>query len=267
MTIITSDHQILKLTSYGTGTAIIFISGYSGTSQSWSAQNDFFSQLGFQCLHLDKRGHGENAAVTSGMRISRLATDLKTLIDQLELKAFHLVSHSLGCAIACDYISLFGEAGIQSLTIVDSSPKPIQTADWSLGLDQLTWDNLLTTSEQLIRTPLTQKKIPTALLRKMNQPPYPFDLVQTQPLLLDFLSKDYRDVLDRLQLPLLYIAGEQSPLFPTGLIAYYQETNPTARTYLAAGSGHLPYAECADDFNQVLLSFLQAHPEQNEASA
>ena len=73
----TSDGVTLEFSSVGEGTPIIFIAGYSGHEYSWSAQTDFLSQSGFRCLHLDKRGHGKNADAISGLRMSRLAKDIK----------------------------------------------------------------------------------------------------------------------------------------------------------------------------------------------
>ena len=83
----TSDGVTLEFSSVGEGTPIIFIAGYSGHEYSWSAQTDFLSQSGFRCLHLDKRGHGKNADAISGLRMSRLAKDIKEMVNLLGLKA------------------------------------------------------------------------------------------------------------------------------------------------------------------------------------
>lgn len=82
----TSDGVTLEFSSVGEGIPIIFIAGYSGHEYSWSAQTDFLSQSGFRCLHLDKRGHGKNADVISGLRISRQAKISKKWLTYLDLK-------------------------------------------------------------------------------------------------------------------------------------------------------------------------------------
>ena len=104
---------------------------------------------------------------------------------------------------------------------------------------------------------LIKKKINTDLLRKMMRGNQVFKFEQTEPLWLDLLTKDYRDVLKQTTIPILFISGELSPLFPTQLTDYYVQTAKHAKSFLAKGSGHLPYAESPDETNQVLLAFLR----------
>ena len=84
-----------------------------------------------------------------------------------------------------------------------------------------------------------------------------FKFEQTEPLLLDLLTKDYRDVLMQATRPILFVSGELSPLFPTQLTTYYVETAQHAQSFLVKGACHLPYAERPDETNHVLLTFLQ----------
>jgi non-heme chloroperoxidase len=253
----TSDGVTLEFAIVGEGIPIIFIAGYSGHEYSWSAQTDFLSEHGFRCLHLDKRGHGKNAAVISGLRISRQAKDIKEMVDLLGLDSYHIISHSMGCGVAFEYLSLFGVDAIKSVTFIDSSPKPINTPDWQLGMHGLTWQTLTEANTTLANLSLIKNKIDTDLLRKMMRGNQVFKFEETEPLLLDLLTKDYRDVLKQTTRPILFISGELSPLFPTQLTAYYVQTAQHAQSFLAKGAGHLPYAESPDETNQVLLDFLR----------
>lgn len=257
MNFYTSDSVNLVFSSYGEGIPIIFLAGYSGTTYSWASQNDFFSRAGFKCLHVDKRGHGENTEILSGLRISRLAKDIRDLVNVLNIKHFHLVSHSLGVGVAFEYISLFGEDEILSLTIIDAPPKSINTPEWQLGMHALTWHSISETVENFSHVALTKKKIDTDLLRQMHQGHYKFNFTKTAPLVQDFLTKDYRDILKNLTVPTLYIAGELSPLFPNTLTQYYQDSNPHVTTFTAKDCGHLPYAESPEEVNPLLLNFVQ----------
>ena len=255
----TSDAVTLAYSIYGEGTPILFLAGYSGTTYSWSAQTEFFSQAGFQCIHLDKRGHGQNTDILSGLRISRLAQDIKELVTLLDIKHFHLVSHSLGAGVAYEYISLFGESELLSLTVIDVPPKAINTDKWQLGMYNLTWHTISETVANFSHVALTAKKIETDLLRQMHQGHYKFNFLKTAPLVSDFLTKDYRDVLTTLTRPTLYIAGELSPLFPKKLTQYYQDSNPHVTTFTAKACGHLPYAESPEETNQVMLDFISKY--------
>ncbi len=48
---------------------------------------------------MDLRGHGESGKPSYGYRISRLAMDVKQLLDALELEDVILLGWSMGCSV------------------------------------------------------------------------------------------------------------------------------------------------------------------------
>lgn len=252
----TGDKQEITVSVIGDGIPIIFISGYSGNQYSWAVQNEYFSSKGYQCIHIDKRGHGTNREILTGLSISRLAVDIKEAIDFLKLNDFHIVSHSMGSLIALEYLRLFGENQVNSLTIMDCSPKPINTGEWHLGLKGLHWDNIQNISQGIPYNKLSHKKIDLEILRKLNYGQYQFDFIKTLPLVFDFMTRDYLDLLSAINSPVLFIGTDSSPLFSKDLTLYFDATVKNGKSYLMKNCGHLPYAESPDETNKLLHEFI-----------
>lgn len=257
MKLITSDQVTLNYSITGQGIPIIFIAGYSGNANHWFAQSEFFLANSYQVIHLDKRGHGDNHSISSGLRMSRLATDIHQLVEKLQLTNYHIVAHSMGCAVAWEYISLFGSQAIYSLTLIDDSPKPSNTSDWQFGLKDLTWQQILETAKRIPETKLIHHKINTKLLKAMNQAASPFDLEKTKPLLLDFLTRDYRDIAFQAKLPQLFISGEYSPLFKKEQANFLAQQAINGHAYIAEDCGHIPQSEHPELVNPAIMKFFK----------
>ncbi|MBS7576463.1 MULTISPECIES: alpha/beta hydrolase [unclassified Enterococcus] len=264
MKFITSDQETLNYSITGQGIPIIFVAGYSGNAKHWSAQNEFFLANSYQVIHLDKRGHGENRTINSGLRMSRLATDIHELVKKLKLGKFHLVAHSMGCAITWEYLSLFGSQAIYSLTLLDDSPKPINTPEWQFGLKDLTWQKILEAAKQIPETKLVHHKIDTRLLKAMNQSAVAFDLNQTKPLLLDFLTRDYRDIAFQTELPQLFVSGEYSPLFKKEQAEFLAQQAINGYALIAQDCGHIPQSEHPELVNPAILTFIRQAEKEME---
>jgi pimeloyl-ACP methyl ester carboxylesterase len=64
--------------------------------------------------------------------------------------------------------------------------------------------------------------------------------------------------LEKLSVPVLFIVGSLDPLFPARDIRKAASFVPGARVIEIPGSGHSPYFEDAERWNQALLDFLHA---------
>ncbi len=74
---------------------------------------------------------------------------------------------------------------------------------------------------------------------------------------LDYLKdKDLRGLLPRLPGPVAIIQGERDIIVPPAQGRFLQEHLPSARLYLLAGAGHLPFLTQAAAFNEVLRELL-----------
>lgn len=72
----------------------------------------------------------------------------------------------------------------------------------------------------------------------------------------DMADADLRPVLPAVTVPALLAYGEQSKIFPGDLAGWLADAMPDAEPVRMANSGHAPFAEETDRFNEVVGGFL-----------
>src|SRR5262249_44329442 len=70
--------------------------GVTVSSRVWAKQLDAFPDAGLRAVAFDSRGHGESQAGETGHSIDNLADDLRTVLEELDLRDVVLVGHSMG---------------------------------------------------------------------------------------------------------------------------------------------------------------------------
>lgn len=119
----------------GSGDPIIFIPGFTFTTEIFSKQVAHFSKTR-RVIVIDPRSHGRSTIVLHGNDYVTHGTDLAKVIDALELKDVTLAGWSFGCLTIWEYLRQSGMENIKSLIFIDLSPKPLSTnhvGDWVEG--------------------------------------------------------------------------------------------------------------------------------------
>lgn len=97
------------------------IHGFTGSAEVFERNIPFLSKT-YRVIAYDLRGHGKSDKPRSGYHVSRLAMDLKNLIDHLGLdKDIRAIGTSLGCAVLwyCFHLEHRSHDRIQPMTNVD----------------------------------------------------------------------------------------------------------------------------------------------------
>ena len=71
----------------------------------------------------------------------------------------------------------------------------------------------------------------------------------------DEFNQDFRDVLPGINIPTLVACGAHSRVYPMGGAVYMAEEIPGAKLEVFEDSGHTPYIEKTEQFNEMLRSF------------
>ncbi|MCJ1476529.1 hypothetical protein MMC13_005195 [Lambiella insularis] len=114
---------------------LIMIHGFTGSSAVFLHNIHPLSQK-HRVIAPDLRGHGESESRATGYHVSRLAMDLKNLIDHLELPHtgdIIAIGASLGAAVLWSYSELFTTAVFSHMVFVDQAPLQNYTADGDWG--------------------------------------------------------------------------------------------------------------------------------------
>jgi pimeloyl-ACP methyl ester carboxylesterase len=130
-----SGHIKLHYEDYGSGDPVVLIHGYPLSGRAWDKQVPVLLDAGHRVITYDRRGFGDSSRPSAGYDYDTFASDLKTLLDELDLKDVTLVGHSMGTGEVTRYLGTYGSDRIERGVLV--SPIPpflVETADNPEGL-------------------------------------------------------------------------------------------------------------------------------------
>src|SRR5882762_7943412 len=116
------DGASLFYNDWGVGKPVLFTHAWGLNADIWEYQLTELVDHGLRCVAYDRRGHGRSTDPGRGYDYDRLADDLATVIDQLDLKDVTLVGYSMGNGEAVRYLSRHGSARIARLVMVTTIP-------------------------------------------------------------------------------------------------------------------------------------------------
>ncbi|BDZ29616.1 alpha/beta hydrolase [Lactiplantibacillus sp. WILCCON 0030] len=257
MRFITSDRVTLVYSDHGQGPAVVLLAGFGLAKEIWRAQIPVLVAAGYRVINLDSRGQGQSQRTQTGQSLKRRARDAHELMTFLGLQRPVLVGHSLGAATWFAFIAEFGDQEVRAIVDVDQPPRLLPAPGWSTGLKPLVWSKL----PRYWQRPLGYAAFKaidddTAALIDATEIVAPFSSLSLLPLLIDHLDHDWRQVVRQLQVPLLIIAGAESPLFKPEFAAITAQMTAAGTSVVIPQAGHLVMAEQATEFNRILLTFL-----------
>ena len=127
-----SDSANLYYEETGEGKPLLFVHGWSLSSQIWLQQKEYFC-IRYRCISFDLRGHGRSMPSSSGYGIDLLATDVALFIDRLCLSEVTLLGWSLGALVALAAYPAVRER-LASLVLVSGTSKYCSSTDYPYGL-------------------------------------------------------------------------------------------------------------------------------------
>ncbi|NUB11461.1 alpha/beta fold hydrolase [Azospirillum brasilense] len=262
----TEDGVALFYRDWGLGKPVVFLSSWSLNSDSWAYQMLALAERGYRCIAYDRRGHGRSSDPGTGFDFDRLADDLATLLDTLDLNGVTLVGHSMSCGEIVRYLSRHGDRRVSRTVLVGTvTPTLSRTDDNPDGIDPAVFETFRSNCllrdfpkwlEDNIRPFMAADSSPgmMAWVKSMA-------LQASLKALLDChratTSTDFRRELQDITVPTLLIHGDldvSSPLAITGMTTAELMANATLTVY--EGAPHGLFLTHMDRFNRDLLTFL-----------
>ena len=252
------------------------IPGWSQTAAEWQENAETFTEHN-RVIALDMRGHGESNKPKQGYRVFRLAKDLSEAMDRLGITSTDLMGHSMGCAVIWAYLDLFGSSRAKRLVLVDQAPCMFPRAEWGdkekarFGCFYKTADdvdefanNVLAADDEEgtaeLLAGLFSPGFPIQSLRKIAEENLKLPRAQAAQLLRDTAFGDWRDVIERIQLPTLVMGGENS-IFTSASQTWIASVIPRAELEVfptSEGGSHFMFIENPSRFNARVSSFLRS---------
>lgn len=264
MPFFTSDGANMYIDVAGQGTPLLFVHGLSLDHRQWTPQREALVET-HRVLRLDVRGHGRSASTASGHSWDRLGADVNRAMVQAgvqRLQPGFLVGHAAGA----DAVLQAGLAQPRAVKgIVVASP-----AVWGMQFSD-TWNDMVAQMRQRVR----QGRVDAAL--EIFRQDEIFSSVCSKPAL-DASVRDMQSgfsgdalrsaenppgepTLARLHLckvPILVVRPQNDREDFKAAAGEIALRAPRAHV-VEIDSGHFSNLEAHDEFNRVLLDFLQEH--------
>ncbi|PKS08562.1 hypothetical protein jhhlp_004948 [Lomentospora prolificans] len=269
----TGDGVHLHYTQVGprSGQQILFIPGWRQTAAEWRKQVDHFAEAGFLVTTYDMRGHGESEKPSFGYRISRFAADLNDVLRELNLRHLTIVGHSMGSSVVWAWWDQYPNARyhVSKLVVVDQSAVMVRDPHWTdsqaAGLAAIFTpgdvydlaDDMAAQLPSLVRGMFTDSISESDYGWILSENTKMSD-ANAAALLVDHAFRDWRDVLPRIGVPTLAIAGNLS-IFPHAGIEWVASQIPGAEHYTFSSEdkgSHFMFWENPDKFNAVVQDFV-----------
>ena len=267
------DGVRLSLHDAGRGHPLVMLHGWSQSAAMFRNQIQEFSRIA-RVIVPDLRGHGLSDKPSFGYRVARLACDVNSLLDHLQVQSVDLLGWSMGASVAWSYIDLFGSRRIRKLILVDEPACVVQLPDMSrqeateagaifdlAGLQGLL-AGLTGPDSRVVRRGF----LDGMLSREADEATRTWlmdESLQMPPghaaaLLLDHATLDWRDLIPRIDVPTLVIGGAVShvnPLSQQWIASRIRNSKLTIISAAERGS-HFPFVETAQLFNRLVRDFL-----------
>jgi pimeloyl-ACP methyl ester carboxylesterase len=243
----------------GSGAPVVFVHGVWMSSRFFEKQIAHFGSS-HRAVALDLRAHGRSEHVHEGHTVAQYARDLRGFLDALGLENAVLVGWSMGALVLWDYVRQFGVGGLRGIVVVDQSPSDYRWPDWPYGfLDfdavRHLMEGVQTDRESVVRgfLPLMLKKAPAEedvawMLEEVMRPPASV----AGAIIFDQTMQDYRAVLPSVTVPALVVTGADEKLVPVEAERWAAAQMPDARLVVFDESGHCPFLEEPERFNEVV---------------
>ena len=254
----------------GKGLPVVFIHGWPLSGSMWEYQVTQLPQQGLRCITYDRRGFGKSDRPFSCYDYDTLASDLKALLDELDLHEVTLVGFSMGGGEIAKYFSLYAGERIAKVVLISAVvPYMLQTEDNPDGVPQEVFDKMMKAmiddrptfleafnkdfyGTLLLNQPVTDAYLANALIQGMDASP-----IATIECAKSFSSTDFRNDVSKINVPTLIIHGDKDktvPIKATGEQAAKMISGAVLKVYEGAPHG-LWFTE-KDKLNQDLIDFI-----------
>ncbi|TPQ17973.1 alpha/beta fold hydrolase [Streptomyces sporangiiformans] len=242
--------------------AVILLHGFAQSARSWLHQLTAPGPI--RVVAPDLRGHGHSGKPDSGCLDERVwADDVAAVIEGLRLDRPVLGGWSYGGLVALDYVAVHGDSALSGLLTVDASllagvpgAERMFGPDFVALLPELVNDDGESTVEarrKLLEVsterPLADDTAQTLLDASLLTPPRVCAALLQRPL-------DRSAAAAGVTVPWLAVQGGRDRIVAPAAAEHIAAVQPAAQVRLWEGSGHSPFLEEPDLFNEQLIAFV-----------
>lgn len=246
--------------------AILFLHGWPGSHQLFEYQFNQLPKLGYRCIGIDTRGFGNSDKPFDGYDYNTLSDDVRGAVGALGLRDFTLAGHSTGGAIALRYMRRHKGYGVKKLVLVAAAaPSLIRRPNFPYGVDK---ESILKTIADTYhdRPQMLRDFADRFFFQHISQPfsDWFFQLgLQAAGWATAKVAQTWIDEvlfadLEGIQVPTLIIHGIHDQVVPFQLGEIQHRMIRNSMLVPFEFSGHGSFYEQQDEFNKVLVKFMES---------
>ncbi|QLC26403.1 alpha/beta hydrolase [Parasphingopyxis algicola] len=254
-------------------TPILFIHGIGRSFTDFKAQFEGALSQRFRLVAFDLRGHGNSGKPwepEAYLDSALWAEDVRAVMEATGIERPVVVGWSYGGIVALDYVEIFGDGGLAGINFVGNAPvlvygeiaTPLTAAKDLCALSAIrNIEGYRKSAKGLVAHYRGEEWSQYATLIGMMMPAYVRRAILTRPL-------DYRDIVTKLEVPLLISYGEQERAFNQELPIAIEKAMPGSVVSIYPDVGHSPFLETPERFDDELGSFadraIRSRPSQGD---
>jgi len=217
----------------------------------------------FRTIVFDNRGHGYSSKPNSNYDFDEFSSDLYQLIEQLELKDVILVGWSMGVSIVLRYFERFKAKDLSKIVLINGPIRLTSTPEFQYTMSPETIERYF--RERVENRLMNEKKfIASGFFRNhedetnwLTQIALLTPLVVSMKSVRNQVNLDMRKALSDISIPVLIEYGRHDPFYPVELGYYILQRTRDSKLVIFEESGHYPFIEESEKFNQELVDFIE----------
>ncbi len=258
----------LHVTDLGEGKTVVLIHGYPLSDASWEYQYHPLVAAGYRVIGITLRGFGQSDKPYGKYDYDQFASDIKAVLDKLDIKDATLAGHSMGGAIALHYTAKYNGAHLSKLALFSAAaplhtkrpdyPYPLFTKEditkW-VGLNNEDRPAFLgTLAERFVLSLTSLKPEIGAWLGSIEMQSSPYAMEQA---LIALRDEDLRADLPKIKIPTLILHARKDNIVSYELAEQMNKGIAGSVLIPFENSGHASFLEEKDKFNAEFIKFLK----------
>jgi 3-oxoadipate enol-lactonase len=237
---------------HGQGPAVVLAHPGGGNHLSWWQQVPAFAQR-FTCITFDHRGHGYTRDLPDDPGAVAYAQDLVGLLDHLGIQQAAIVGQSMGGWTGVGLAQVC--PGRVSALVLANSTGGMRDPELDAHMNAIkTWHPRQIWAGAYAPDFPQREPARTFLYQQITA----WNVRRPANLGAQLEMVHYAAPIVEQRIPTLFVTGEDDTLIPPRLVERIVRQIPQARFVVIPETGHSPYFEKPEEWNQVVLEFLQS---------
>jgi pimeloyl-ACP methyl ester carboxylesterase len=266
MTIARVNGVKINYDDYGSGEAIVLITGSGGRGRTWtSSQVPALTGVGYRVITVDNRGVPPSDIGPAGFTIHDMAADTAALIRSLGIDPCRIVGFSLGATIVQEVLLKHPELVSKAVLMATRGRSDAMRAALSSAWAELADSGVVLPPRYAAVMRALEYLSPCTLNdeRRIRDWLDIFEITPPDPIIskaqqgLDLIESNL-DEYHRIIAECLVIAFQDDLVTPAFFGREVAERIPGCKYEEIAGCGHFGYLEAPDKVNSIIIDFLRA---------